>query len=85
MRIEVASSAPICYNESGRMRMFRIQTLSTQGWSDLKSSDDGDNYSQEIYPTEAEAQAEIDFILSQIPDFELRIVSSDQEEDCSIY
>jgi len=75
------------YNIFCEMKSFKIQTMSICGWSDLKSSTDGEKYLTETYQTKKEAMSEIHSIVedtdSNIKDY--RVVDSNTPEDFDLY
>lgn len=65
---------------------YKVQVPSTQGWADLKGTiDDGESYEVELFDTREEAQASIDSIQADIPDFEGRVVTEDTEAESDLY
>jgi hypothetical protein len=68
--------------------MYKIQTKSAFGWSDLKSSIDDGPYEVEVFESFDQANNELKNFCSafQIQDkSQYRIVNADQEQDVDLY
>jgi hypothetical protein len=69
------------------MKSFKIQVISMGGWSDLKSSIDGEKYLTETYKTKKEAMAEIHSFVEDTDSImeDYRVVDSNIPEDFDLY
>jgi hypothetical protein len=65
---------------------YKIQTGAVTGWADLKySEDDGKTYHPDLYDTKAEALDALDSLVTDLDDFEGRVVTEDTPQDFDLY
>jgi hypothetical protein len=65
---------------------YKIQVPAYCGWADLKTTeDDGTTYVVEVFDTAEEADAELESLQDEMPNFEGRVVPEDATANFDLY